>query len=138
LSATATYKINKQNYLDIFTMLDAEETEDLLFLYLQSIGWFVVPNSRKADTMAFEYLVINPKTAERAQAQVKTGDTSLDRSNYSEYPHKVFLFQANELYKGQEANNVIRIRRKEIETFLSSASGWLPKVYKEKMQMLTM
>lgn len=37
--------------------------------------------------MAFEYLVINPKTGERAQAQVKTGNTPLDRNEYSEFPH---------------------------------------------------
>lgn len=101
-------------------------------------GWFVVPNSRKADTMAFEYLVINPKTGERAQSQVKTGDTPLDRDEYSEFPHKVFLFQANERYNGSEQDNVVCIKRKEIEEFLNSASSWLPKIYREKMHLLTM
>jgi hypothetical protein len=41
-------------------MLDDEETEDLVFLNLQSQGWYVLPNSRKGDTMSFEYLAVNP------------------------------------------------------------------------------
>jgi len=74
-------------------MLDNEETEDLVFLYLQSLGWYMVPNSRKADSMSFEYLSVNPKTGEKDLTQVKTGNFSLNRSDFSQYPYKIFLFQ---------------------------------------------
>jgi hypothetical protein len=132
------YIIEKGNYPDIFKMLDADETEDLIFLYLQSKGWFVVPNSRKADTMAFEYLVINPKTGERAQTQVKTGDTPLDQDEYSDSRDKVFLFQANERYRGSKRDNVVCIKRIEIEEFLTSEISWLPKIYLEKTRLMAM
>ena len=82
-------------------LLDSEETEDVVFLYLQSYGWYVVPNSRKKDTMGFEYLLIHPSSYERAWVQVKTGNsTTLNRDDYSYHTHKVFLFQSNENYEG--------------------------------------
>ena len=61
LSGEQVYEVEKSEFSDIFLMLDDEETEDLLFLYLQSEGWYVVPNSRKGDTMSFEFFVTNPK-----------------------------------------------------------------------------
>ncbi len=99
-------------------MLDDEETEDLLFLYLQSEGWYVVPNSRKRDTMRFEYLLVNPETGEKALTQVKTGQVELDRGNYRDRDKKVFLFQSNELYTGSNADNVTCISKKELLDFL--------------------
>ena len=42
-------------------LLDDEETEDVVFMYLQTKDYYVVPNSRKKDTMTFEYLLIDKK-----------------------------------------------------------------------------
>lgn len=47
---------------------------------LQVQGWVVIPNSRKADTMGFEYVLINRASHAQAVVQVKTGETPLDRS----------------------------------------------------------
>lgn len=66
LSKSSHYIVDKATYSDIFTMLDDEETEDLVFLYLQSQGWYIVLNSRKKDTMSFEFLAVNPVTGEKA------------------------------------------------------------------------
>jgi hypothetical protein len=78
LSGQQIYEIDKASYSDIFMMLDDQETEDLVFLYLQSKGWYVIPHSRKADTMSFEYLCVNPLTGKVAGTQVKTGETPLN------------------------------------------------------------
>jgi hypothetical protein len=71
---------------DIFMMLNPEETEDVLFLYLQNLKWFVVPSSRKADTMSFEYLVVDPRTGELGSTQVKTGNVALNRDDVITHP----------------------------------------------------
>ena len=71
LSGRQVYEVSKSDYSDIFMLLDDEETEDVVFIYLQSKGWYVVPNSRKADTMSFEYYLIHPSSYERAWVQVK-------------------------------------------------------------------
>lgn len=130
------YEVNNSSFSDFFMMLDDEETEDLVFLYLQSRGWYVVPNSRKADTMSFEYLALEPTTGERALTQVKTGNVYLNREEYACYPYKVFLFQSNELYSGNDAQNVCCITRQEINDFLHQSLEWLPDVFKYKFEMI--
>lgn len=80
-------------------MLDDEETEDLVFLYLQSRGWYVVPHSRKGDTMTFEYLCVNPLNGQVAGTQIKTGNVAPNKDEYTQFGHKVFLFQAKDLFE---------------------------------------
>lgn len=120
---------------DIFAMLDHEETEDVVALYLQSQGWYLVPNSRKADTMSFEYMLVDPETNERAWTQVKTGDSGLNRDEYAKYPHRVILFQANERYSGRESDNVVCLSRNELVGFLESARPWLPTKLQHRLDM---
>lgn len=136
LSESNVYEIDKSMFSDIFTMLDDEETEDLLFLYLQSEGWYVLPNSRKADTMSFEYLAVNPTSCERALAQVKTGNSQLNLDDYAQIPSKVFLFQANELYCGKAASNVVCVSRRELINFMEASKTWLPKSLTRKMDLV--
>jgi hypothetical protein len=136
LSNKQIYEIDKSEYSDIFMMLDDEETEDLLFLYLQSQGWYVIPNSRKGDTMSFEYLVVNPQTKEKALTQVKTGEVVLSIDKYSHLPNKVFLFQSNERYTGTSAENVTCVSRRELLEFLDKSIAWLPKSFLTKMEIV--
>jgi hypothetical protein len=138
LSRQETYQIDKAKYSDIFMMLDDEETEDLVFLYLQSKGWYVVPHSRKGDSMTFEYLCINPLNGQIAGTQVKTGDTPLNRNDYSQFQHKTFLFQPNDLYLGVGTDNVEAIPRNELIEFLNKATPWLPKSFRRKMEIANM
>ena len=121
---------------DVFSLLDSEEAEDLVFLYLQTQGWFVVPNSRKADTLAFEYLVIKPQDTSCAQVQVKTGKTILNRDLYRNLPFPVILFQSSDLYAGEPSTNVTCLSRAEVENFLTASAHWLPARYRRKMAML--
>ncbi len=41
------YLVDAADFSDPFMLFDDEETEDLLFIYLQTQGWYVIPNSRK-------------------------------------------------------------------------------------------
>lgn len=136
LSDEEDYATTPDEFSDVFMMLDDEETEDLVFLYLQNLGWFVVPNSRKADTMSFEYLAVNPQNGQQALTQVKTGNTPLNREDYVEYSCEIFLFQANELYSGKEAKNVTCLTRNELHEFLEKSIDWLPAIFRTKLQMI--
>ena len=137
LSNENVYKVDATKFSDIFMMLDDEETEDLVFLYLQNLGWYVVPNSRKADTMAYEFYLIHKKTKEKAIVQVKTGHTSLTPKDWSNRKEKVFLFQSNELYKGSNFSNVCTIKRNELSDFLKDSLEWLPTVFRTKFDMVS-
>jgi hypothetical protein len=136
LSKEQVYQVDKSGFPDIFMMLDDEETEDLVFLYLQSRRWYVLPNSRKGDTMSFEYLAVNPESGEKAISQVKTGQSHIDKSKYARYPQRVFLFQSNGLYDGVCAENVQCIRRNELLDFLDESREWLPKSFLRKMEIV--
>jgi hypothetical protein len=136
LSSLHEYEIDKAKYSDIFMMLDDEETEDLVFLYLQILGWHVLPNSRKADTMNFEYLAINPENGEKALTQVKTGYSTLNRNDYAHLQQKIFLFQSNERYIGDAAENVICLTRIELSNFLNMSLSWLPQAFKNKVALI--
>lgn len=136
LAGKDVYPVSAEKYSDIFMMLDDEETEDLVFLYLQSLGWYVLPNSRKGDTMSFEFLAVNPQTGEKAVSQVKTGNVVLNRDDYSTLSQKVFLFQSNDLYSGYEHDNVVCFSRNEVLKFLNSSQGWMPRIIQRKMELI--
>ncbi|MDP8567139.1 hypothetical protein Q9291_04705 [Methylophilus aquaticus] len=135
LSGQQVYQLNRSTFSDIFMMLDDEETEDLVFLYLQSNGWYVIPNSRKADTMSFEYVCVSPLSGAMAITQVKTGKTPINRDDYLKFNHQVFLFQANEIYQGGGAPHIEHITRQALLDFLMQSAAWLPKSIKRKMEI---
>jgi len=86
LTGSEEYKLSHIESWDIFSFLDAETTEDLVFIYLQYNGWIVVPNSRRADTMRYEFVAIHKKTHDRAIVQVKSGHTQLPTDNIATLP----------------------------------------------------
>ena len=135
LAGSAVYEIEAESCQDIFMLLDDQETEDLLFLYLQSLGWYVVPNSRAKDTMAFEYLLVRPGSGELAAAQVKTGGVVLDRDEYAGFPHTVFLFQSSGFYAGTGGANVVCVSVETMRSFLEASRHWLPRVFRNKLAM---
>lgn len=136
LSGNNVYEVDRDKFSDIFMMLDDEETEDLVFLYLQSIGWHVIPNSRKADTMSFEYLCVKPSSGELAGTQVKTGNSAINKDEYKDISHKTYLFQSNGNYTGSSCEQVEVIDKEELIVFLKKSLGWLPRAIKRKVEMV--
>lgn len=112
---------------DIFSFLDAETTEDVIFIYLQCQGWILVPNSRMANTMRYEFVAIQRDTHERALVQVKTGSTPLETESWSRFPERVFLFQAHNIYLGSAASNVVQLRPQAIEEFMETNLAVMPR-----------
>ena len=130
------YEVNVDDFPDIFSMLDSEETEDLVFLYLQSQGWYVVPNSRKGNTLRFEFMLAHSETGEKALTQVKTGDVRLNVDSYAKAPQRIFLFQSNEYYDGQGTENVRCISRRSLSDFLRERRHVLPESFRAKLELV--
>lgn len=127
ISSSTFYSLPKESFKNVFSFLGAEETEDVIFIYLQLKGWVVIPNSRKADTMKYEFYLINKTTKEKSIVQVKTGHTKLIPKEWENWKEKVFLFQANGNYVGISLNkNVVSIKPKDIESFMYSNKELLP------------
>jgi hypothetical protein len=74
----------------------------VVFIYLQCQGWIVVPNSRMADTMRYEFIAIHRETQERALVQVKTGNTALDTDTWSRFPEKVRVKPFKNVTRGKD------------------------------------
>lgn len=126
LNGKEFYSLPKVNYKNVYSFLGSEETEDVVFIYLQMQGWVVIPNSRKGDTMSYEFYLINRKTKEKAIVQVKTGHTALSPKDWSSWKEKVFLFQASGLYNGSSVGNVVCLKPNEIESFMYANKEMLP------------
>ena len=130
------YDVDLANFPDIFTMLDSEETEDLVFVYLQSKCWYVIPNSRQGNTLRFEFMLTDSRTGEKALTQVKSGDTRLNIDDYAEEQWRIFLFQANTLYDGLPHENVTCITREELATFLHENVSLFPQSFRTKLDLI--
>lgn len=120
------FDVEKSKFKNVFSFLDSDEIEDVIFIYLQTQNWIVVPNSRKSDTMNYEFYLINRDTKERAVVQVKSGETVLHTNYCGDKKEKVFLFQANNRYKGSALENVTCLVPKDIEIFMCKNKDLLP------------
>jgi hypothetical protein len=126
LIGSEVYVLPKENFRNVFSFLGSEETEDVIFIYLQMQGWLVIPNSRKGDTMSYEFYLVDKETKEKAIVQVKTGHTPLTPNEWKNWKEKVFLFQASGNYNGNSVCNVVCIEPKDIESFMYNNKSLLP------------
>jgi hypothetical protein len=127
LSASSQYKIETKNTSqNLFSLLTSEQCEDIVFIFLQTLGWIVVPSSRKINTMNYEYYLIHRETKRRAKVQVKTGNTGLNADEWKDPNQSVFLFQANGNYLGTATNDVILLSPQTLEQFARENPLLLP------------
>ena len=125
------------NNNNIYDFLDAQTTEDAVAIYLQMCGWLYLPESRRPDTMGYEYILINRNTFEKAVVQVKTGNTTqLDRDDFSGFGERVFLFQSYGNYTGLEHAHVECIDPDVLRTFLFNNRDILPQSIKRWVDYL--
>ncbi len=126
ISKSNDYTLDKGKLKNVYSFLDSETTEDIIFIYLQTQNWLVIPNSRKADTMSYEFYLIHKKNHQRAIVQVKTGDTPLNVADWSGRKEKVFLFQSNGKYQGQGTKEVVCLSPDVIKDFMHKNKDILP------------
>ena len=130
------YPPEEQPIRDIFALLDAKATEDAVAIFLQLNGWLLVPGSRQANNMGYEYILIHRDTGQRAVVQVKTGHTALNQDDWAmiaarlnEGPNantKVILFQSYGNYTGDNHPLVECVDPHELRKFLIANRSLLP------------
>jgi hypothetical protein len=80
---------------DLFAVAGPEELEDLVALYLQKEGWFVLPSTAKISTASYEFVLVHGQTGKRAGLQVKSGNVAfLDQQVARDFDF-FFIFMAN-------------------------------------------
>jgi hypothetical protein len=119
------YAINEK-LESIWSLLNDEQVEDLIFIYLQTKDFIVVPHSRKKDTMSYEFYLINKVNSERTLVQVKTGYSNINLDDFMNYKENIFFFQPNNCYLGIKRENHYMIDKDEIEQFIINNQSIIP------------
>ena len=115
-------------------LLDPFDVEDLVFVYLQcERGYLVLPASRRTNTAAYEYVLVNPDTRQQAIVQIRTGDAPVPLDELlsgANTIHKAFAYSARGLYDGDQEGRVERLTDDELLRFaLERPYALPPRVY---------
>ena len=111
---------------DLFEFMSDADLENLVFVYLQFGGWYVLPGTRTTTTAHYEFVLVNRESGERAVVQVKSGRAFIDASRY-EGEEKAFLFAASETYGAKLPPNVVLISRGDLHEFMRTNPHLLPR-----------
>lgn len=111
------------------SLLDPFDVEDLVFVYLQVVrGLLVLPGSRRTDTAAYEYVLVDREGKEQTIVQVKTGDSAVDleqlRSAAGE-THRAIAYSTSGAYAGS-APEVEKLTNKQLLEFMATHPKILP------------
>jgi hypothetical protein len=110
---------------DLFEFMSDVDLENVVFIYLQVLGWYVLPGTRTATTAHYEFVLVHRETGEKAVTQVKSGETWIDASRYSG-TEKAFLFAASQQYGSIIPRNVVLITRHQLIAFIQDHRYLLP------------
>ena len=109
LCAQSFYDLSEEHgAVDLFTLISAEDCEDIVGIYLQERGYRLIPSSCKSSTMRYEFVLKSRERGRRAVVQVKQGQVNLNREEYGDAFEggEVFLFTTQGSYTGAERENV--------------------------------
>ena len=115
---------------DVFSLLSAEDLEDIVGLYLQySERYLLLPSSRSRNnsTAVYEYQLIHASTGEPAYVQVKSGRVQIDPASYYESRGRFYLFSPAGYVRRSEKGHIVCITRFSIEIFMKANTQMLPR-----------
>jgi hypothetical protein len=108
---------------DFFAAASPDDLEDVVGLYLQSLGWRVLPSTSKTSMASYEYVLVDQHTGARAGVQVKSGCVGAYKPVVADDFDRFFVLlahAADRLVTSDE--RVERIGRSQIEMF--AALNW--------------
>lgn len=124
------YEIRNYDKEDIFDLLQPEDVEEVVSLYLQlKKNYLVYTSTNKLDTQKYEFVAIARDGSHNCYPQVKTGNEVLDGNQYielTEQGNKVYLFATSEKYLNINGTNIIAIYRKELLDFIYQNKKIMP------------
>ena len=109
---------------DLYEFMDDADLENVVFVYLQVLGWYVLPGTRTTTAAHHEFVLVDRETGSRAVVQVKSGDTAIDASRYPG-EEKAFLFAASNNYGRNVPSNAVIITKQQLNEFMRTNSHLL-------------
>lgn len=109
-------RITRREVLE--SVLDPYDVEDLVYLWLQvARGYVALPRSRRPDTPAYEWTMINRSTHRKGIVQVKTGQTEVDideLAGVADADTDTYAFSTTGAYNGDRARLTEIITSKDL------------------------
>jgi hypothetical protein len=112
--------------LDIFSLLSADDCEDLIALRMQLDAYLIFPSTCKISTVGYEWIMIHRESGELATAQVKSGAEPLTPMRFADFPGAVYLFTSQGSFVGETPSNVRRVSASEMRDFIRDHESILP------------
>ncbi len=130
LTGQKIYETNTYKKEDLFDLLQAEDVEEVISLYLQIVeNYLVYTSTNKLDTQKYEFVAIARDGSHLCYPQVKTGGVSLDGNDYLDLVkggNKVVLFATSEKYANINDNNIIAMYKKDLLDFVYANKKVMP------------
>lgn len=137
LTGKNVYETVQYGKNDILDLLQAEDVEEVVSLYLQvNKNYLVYTSTNKLDTQKYEFVAVARDGSHYCYPQVKTGSVSLDGNNYKDLAvngNKVFLFATSEAYSNVDGVNIVALTRKEMMDFIMTNKAIMPQRIKQWM-----
>ncbi len=116
-STTGQKPLNETNFIKL---LHGDDLEDIVGLYLQSLGYLIQPSSCKHNTHEIEYILLHLQEKRKAVVQVKKAGPAIDILEYNKYQnYEVYLLSENDNYLNMDqlSNHMHIIDKKSLFTF---------------------
>jgi hypothetical protein len=132
-------KLEKIEYLDIFSLLSDRDLEDVIGLYLQTENNLLVyPSTCKIDTKLTEFIMVSREQGQKAFLQVKSGSASIDLNTdvYKEIDDPFYFFCVSQKYLGIKKNNFNLLQKENIRQFIFANKMIMPDIIKYWMHFI--
>ncbi|KXG78400.1 hypothetical protein AN618_04660 [Fervidicola ferrireducens] len=110
---------------DVFGLLTNSELEDVVALFLQRDGYYVIPSTFNTEEN-YNFQMVHQSTGEKAFVRISSNGM-LDPNMFSDFPHKVFLFSPVG-YRSLEAplSHVVALKKEDMENFFKTHENLMP------------
>ena len=111
---------------DLFDILSSQDAEDVVYIMFQLRGYLCAPTRRRADTMAYEYLMWSRDGKCKLAVQVKTGGVLATADDFPTDVTKIVLFSTTGNYAPTQDPRVTCLDRDKVISFIGSHLDALP------------
>ena len=124
--------------MELFSLLDPFDCEDLVGIYLQKChDYKLIPSTCKRSVEVTEFVLVKPNKV--AHVQVKQGEIDLNRDRFRTEPgilDEWFLFNTEDKYSGPANNRVNCLSSKEMKEFAFYNVDIMPSRVQRKIKFL--
>jgi hypothetical protein len=118
---------NVETFGDLFEAASPEDLEDLVALYLQGLGWRLLPSTSKTSMASYEFVLVDSESGRRAGVQVKSGNVGHLEQAVADAFDTLFVFLAGHDPRITGSDRTKLIDREQLRRFALDNRAIIPK-----------